>query len=173
MSPPFKGKIYTHRGFARLSVYFVFSCAVMVGCTHLSGVHEGAHMSNGNTVAMKSAPHDRSAFVLSPSAEKAHRAVMLEHLESIHEIVKALAQANFSKAEYIAMTELGFAKHREAMRRQQPENFPPVYHDLAMAHHEAAEELAQAMPSHDLKEILLHLERTLNACVACHQTYQR
>ena len=70
------------------------------------------------------------------------------------------------------MTQLGFAKHREAMRRQQPEAFPPIYDDLTMAHHEAAEELAHAMPSHDLKEILPHLERTLRTCVACHQTFE-
>jgi len=145
----------------------------MLGCSHQPGTHDGTHMSNGHASAGESLQNDRSAFNLSPSAEKAHRAVMLEHLESIHEIVSALAQSNFSKAEDITRNQLGFAKHREAMRRQQPENFPLAYHDLAMAHHEAAEELAQAMPSHDLKEILPHLERTLRACVVCHRTYQR
>jgi hypothetical protein len=36
--------------------------------------------------------------------------------------------------------------HRQAMTQQQPENFPPVYHDLAMVHHAAAEELAASSP---------------------------
>ena len=158
--------------FATLTSGFLISCIVMFGCSHQAGTHDGTHMSQGHADAMESVQNERSAFKLSPSAEKVHRAVMREHLEAIHEIVSALAEANFSKAEHITTTQLGFAKHREAMRQQQPEAFPPIYHDLAMAHHEAAEELAHAMPSHDLKEILPHLERTLLACVACHQAFE-
>lgn len=78
-----------------------------------------------------------------------------------------------SKAEDITRNQLGFAKHGEAIRRQQPEAFPPVYHDLAMAHHEAAEELAHVIPSQDFKQILLKLDRTLEACVACHRAFEQ
>ncbi len=46
--------------------------------------------------------------------------------------------------------------HRQAMAQQQPENFPPAYHDLAMAHHEAAEEL-ERISTKDLKQILPQL----------------
>jgi hypothetical protein len=97
---------------------------------------------------------------------------MREHLEAVQEIVGALAHGDFSKAEDITKTQLGFAKHREAMRRQQPEAFPPAYHDLAMAHHEAAEELTLVIPSQDFKQILLKLDRTLKACVACHRAFE-
>lgn len=50
------------------------------------------------------------------------------------------------------------------MARQQPEKFPPAYHDLAMAHHEAAEELGRVMPTHDLKQILPKLDGLLSLC---------
>ena len=58
------------------------------------------------------------------------------------------------------------------MARQQPENFPPAYHDLAMAHHEAAEHLAGIIPTKDLKQIIPKLNDVLKACVACHREYR-
>ena len=129
-------------------------------------------MSGGKVDVVESLPNDRLTLELSPSAEKAHRAVMREHLEAIQEIVRTLAQGDFSKAEDITKNQLGFAKHREAMRRQQPEAFPSAYHDLAMAHHEAAEELAHVIPSQDYKQILLRIDKTLEACVACHRAFE-
>ncbi|MCA9471082.1 MAG: hypothetical protein MRJ96_09320 [Nitrospirales bacterium] len=160
-------------GLTKLAGRVFIWCMLTFGCSHQPGTPDRTHMNGKNPEVLTSAPDDHQGFTLSPSAETAHRAVMREHLEAVHDIVSALAQENFPKAEHVAMTQLGFAKHREAMRRQQPENFPPAYHDLAMAHHQAAEELARAMSSHDLQKILPHLERTLRACVVCHQTYQR
>ena len=158
--------------FTRLSAGLLVSCVITLGCTHQPGAHDGAHMGGGNAGVVKPVTNDRLTLELSPSAEKVHRAVMREHLEAIQEIVRALAQGDFPKAEDITRTQLGFAKHREAMRRQQPEAFPPVYHDLAMAHHEAAEELAHVIPSQDFKQILLKLDRTLEACVTCHRAFE-
>ncbi|MGV7229510.1 MAG: hypothetical protein ACQ9IQ_12710 [Nitrospirales bacterium] len=129
-------------------------------------------MGSENTSVVNPVPNDHLTLDLSPSAKQIHRAVMREHLEAIQEIVGALAKGDFSKAEDITRTQLGFAKHREAMRRQQPGAFPPAYHDLAMAHHEAAEELAHVIPSQDLKQILLKFDRTLEACVACHRAFK-
>jgi hypothetical protein len=129
-------------------------------------------MGSENTGVVKSVPNGHLTLDLSPSAEQIHRAVMREHLEAVQEIVSALAHGDFSKAEDITRNQLGFAKHREAMRRQQPEAFPPAYHDLAMAHHEAAEELAHAILSQDVKQILLKLDRTLETCVACHRAFE-
>lgn len=97
---------------------------------------------------------------------------MQEHFETIYQIVAALALEEFDQAKKITESQLGFTKHREAMQRQKPENFPPEYHDLAMAHHRTAENLAHAMLSRNLKLILPHLEQTLHACVACHRIYK-
>ena len=158
--------------FTRLFAWFLVSCVATLSCTHQPGTHHGAHMGSGNTGVANSLPNDHLTLDLSPSAEQIHRVVMREHLEAIQEIVGALAQGDFSKAEDITRTQLGFAKHREAMQRQQPEAFPPTYHDLAMAHHEAAEELAHVIPSQDFKQILLKLDRTLETCVACHRAFK-
>jgi hypothetical protein len=97
---------------------------------------------------------------------------MLQHLETIQAIVAALVEEDFERAQGLTEAHLGFFMHRQAMARQQPERFPPAYHDLAMAHHEAAEELGRVMPTHDLKQILPKLDGVLKACVACHLEYR-
>jgi cytochrome c556 len=58
------------------------------------------------------------------------------------------------------------------MARQEPADFPPAYHDLAMAHHAAAQKLADVMPTKDLKRILPEFNNVLRACVACHLEYR-
>jgi hypothetical protein len=169
---PLKQTMSIDTVFARLSACLLILCAVTFGCTPQPGTHYGAHMGSESTGVVSSVPNDRLTLDLSPSAEQIHRAVMREHLEAVQEIVGALAHGDFSKAEDITKTQLGFTKHREAMRRQEPEAFSPAYHDLAMAHHEAAEELAYVIPSQDFKQILLKLDRTLEMCVACHRAFK-
>jgi hypothetical protein len=152
-----------------LFVLLIFSVSCSGGGTHLHH-KEGGEQQTGDV----GQPYvdQRVSLGLSPEDKKAHAAVMHEHFEAIYQIVAALALEEFDKAQEITESQLGFTKHREAMQRQKPENFPPEYHDLAMAHHRAAEDLAQAMPSHNLKLILPHVEQTLHACVACHRVYK-
>lgn len=114
----------------------------------------------------------RQPIPLSSSAGKEHRAVMLQHLETIQVIVNALVEEDYDLATGLTESHLGFFVHRQAMAHQQPENFPPAYHDLAMAHHEAAEELARIIPTRDLKQILPRFNNVLKACVACHLEFK-
>jgi hypothetical protein len=114
----------------------------------------------------------RHPIPLSSPAGKEHRAVMLQHLESIQVIVNALVEEDYELAKGLTESHLGFFMHRQAMAQQQPENFPPAYHDLAMAHHAAAEELARIIPTKDLKQILPQFNNVLKACVACHLEFK-
>ena len=114
----------------------------------------------------------RHPIPLSSSAGKEHRAVMLQHLETIQVIVNALVEEDYELAKGLTESHLGFFMHRQAMANQQPGNFPPAYHDLAMAHHAAAEELARIIPTKDLKQILPQFNNVLKACVACHLEYK-
>lgn len=147
----------------------IFSVSCSGGVTHPHH-HEGEGRQVGGIE--QSSVGQRISLSLSPKAKIAHEAIMHEHFEAISQILAALAHEEFDKAQEITETQLGFAKHREAMQRQKAENFPPEYHDLAMAHHRAAEDLAHAIPSHQLKLILTHLEQTVHACVACHRVYK-
>ena len=114
----------------------------------------------------------RQPIPLSPAAGTEHRAVMLQHLETLQVIVNALVEEDYELAKGLTESHLGFFMHRQAMAHQQPESFPPAYHDLAMAHHAAAEELARMMPTKDLKQILPQFNNVLKACVACHLEYK-
>lgn len=114
----------------------------------------------------------QQALGLPSAVQEGLKLTMREHLESLHAIVAAMAREDYEKAAAVAHEDLGFPKHHQAMQREQGATFPPKYHDLAMAHHQAAEDLAGIIPSKDMKKILPHLERTMKACVACHQVYK-
>jgi hypothetical protein len=117
-------------------------------------------------------PDTRYPIPLSSSDAKEHRAVMLQHLETIQVIVNALVEEDYEMAKGLTESHLGFFMHRQAMAQQHPDQFPPAYHDLAMAHHEAAEELARIMPTEDMKQILPRFNNVLKACVACHLEFK-
>jgi hypothetical protein len=112
------------------------------------------------------------ALAMGSAAEAGLKLTMREHLEAIHDIVAALGQQDFEQAAKVAHEELGFLKHHQAMTREAGATFPSKYHELAMAHHQAAEDLAKVIPSKDFKAILPQLERTIGACVSCHQIYK-
>ncbi|MEO7860783.1 MAG: hypothetical protein ABIU05_10110 [Nitrospirales bacterium] len=90
----------------------------------------------------------------------------------IDAIVGALGREDFAKAAILTNEELGFPKHHVAMQREQGATFPPEYHKLAMAHHQAAEAMGAVIPTKDLKQILPHLQQTIHACVKCHQVFR-
>lgn len=157
-----RGRISSRVGVSCLALLFVFAsgCAEQNPAPGVSGVTP-AHL-----------PDVRTPIPLEADARQEHRAVMLQHLETIQAIVAALAEEDYTLAQGLTETHLGFFMHRHAMARQQPENFPPAYHDLAMAHHAAAEKLADVMPTKDLKRILPEFNNVLKACVACHLEYR-
>ncbi len=125
---------------------------------------EGAHAAP---------PRDeRVALGLAPETENGLKLTMREHLEAIRDIVAALSRQEFDAAAQVAQVELGFPKHHQAMERESGATFPSKYHELAMAHHQEAEDLAKVFPSKDLQTILPKLERTIGACVSCHRAYK-
>jgi len=162
MSPLYRGKQVLLGGVALGILYVVLSA----GCTEVEP-HHGEQRSIPYPTS-----DTRHPIPLSSSAGKEHRAVMLQHLETIQVIVNALVEEDYELAKGLTESHLGFFMHRQAMAQQQPENFPPAYHDLAMAHHAAAEELARIIPTKDLKQILPQFNNVLKACVACHLEFK-
>ena len=139
-------------------------CAVLsAGCSEAERRHEEPQSSIPYLTSDSKHP-----IPLSPSAEKEHRAVMLQHLETIQVIVNALVEEDYELARGLTELHLGFFMHRLTKASQPPENFPPAYHDLAVAHQAAAEELARIIPTRDMKQILPRFNNVLKACVACH-----
>jgi hypothetical protein len=134
--------------------------------------HEHGHpvMKEGASAAHRQ--DERAALGLGPTAEAGLKLTMREHLEAIRDIVAALGRQDFERAAKVSHEELGFPKHHQAMEREAGATFPPQYHDLAMAHHQEAEDLAKLIPSKELRAILPQLEKTIGACVSCHRAYK-
>lgn len=149
-----------------LGVVAALGLAVVVDAQHEHGHQRG---QNDPSISQKD---ERVALGLGPTAEAGLKLTMREHLEAIRDIVAALGQEEFEMAAKIAHEELGFRKHHQAMEREAGATFPPKYHDLAMTHHQEAEDLAKALPTQDLRTILPQLQRTIGACVSCHQAYK-
>lgn len=145
----------------------LLSLAVVVEAQHTHG-----HPVNKEEASTGSRQDERVALDLSEQASAGMKLTMREHLEAIRDIVAALGRQAFEQAAKVAHEELGFPKHHQAMQREGGATFPPKYHELAMAHHQAAEDLAKVIPLKDLKTILPQLERTIGACVACHRVYK-
>ena len=137
-----------------------------------TGCAEQKSASSASGVRPVHLPDVRTPIPLGTEARQEHRAVMLQHLETIQAIVAALAEEDYRLAQGLTESHLGFFMHRHAMARQDPAKFPPAYHDLAMAHHAAAEKLADVMPTQNLKQILPQFNNVLKACVACHLEYR-
>jgi len=154
------------RGKQDLFAWTVLCAVLLAGCPELEHRH-GEKRSDPYLTS-----DTRHPIPLSSAGGKEHRAVMLQHLETIQVIVNALVEEDYELAKGLTESHLGFFMHRQAMASQQPENFPPAYHDLAMAHHEAAEELARIIPTKDMKQILPRFNNLLKACVACHLEYK-
>ena len=144
----------------------ILCVALSAGCTEVEHRH-GEQRSNPYLTS-----DTRHPIPLSSSAGKEQRVVMLQHLETIQVIMNALVEEDYGLAKGLTESHLGFFMHRQAMASQPPENFPPAYHDLAMAHHAAAEELARIIPTQDLKQILPQFNNVLKACVACHLEFK-
>jgi hypothetical protein len=150
------------------SIFFLL--CTTAGLSNAETDHHGTHKVESNMP--KTSSTKRMALNLPPAAQEGLKLTMREHLEAIDAIVGALAREDFAKAAILANEELGFPKHHVAMQREGGAIFPSAYHELAMAHHKAAEDLGAVIPTKDLKEILPHLEQTIHACVKCHQVFR-
>lgn len=153
--------------------------SILIGLLLFSGIMErvaqaGQTNTRGeqDTVA-DSARDQRIALDLPPSVRNGLNQTMRKHLETLQAIVSTLARGDYKEGAQIAHEELGFPKHHQAMQREQGASFPKRYQDLAMDHHQKAEELAKVISSKNMKEILPALEQTIKACNTCHRAFKQ
>ena len=141
---------------------------VMIGVmlTLVSGV---GHVAAQSTPMM---PDPRIALNLAPLADADLKQSMEEHLQALQAIVAALAQEDYGRASAIAHKELGFPKHHQVMQRERGVSYPKKYQELAIAHHQAAENLADAIDTKKMRPILQQLDATMRACLDCHLAFK-
>ncbi|OGW65569.1 MAG: hypothetical protein A3H49_13145 [Nitrospirae bacterium RIFCSPLOWO2_02_FULL_62_14] len=121
---------------------------------------------------MGEVPDTRTPVHLPQEADRAHREVMMQHLETVQVLVGALADEDFTLAKGVMEAHVGFFARRHVITRQKMEAIPPAYQTLALAHVQAGKELAAIIPTRDMKQILPRLNGMLKTCMACHLEYK-
>jgi hypothetical protein len=117
-------------------------------------------------------PDTRRNIPITAEAGKEHRAVMLQHLETVQTIVAALAEEDYERAKGLTEVHQSFFGLRQSWPKSQGDSPRPSYGQLAKAHYESAEALAQAIPTRDPRQILPKMNGLLKTCVACHLEYK-
>lgn len=156
----------------RMSILFVGLAAILSLVVVVQAQHGYGSAMEKRRAAEKDRQDRREVLRLSAEAEAGMKLTMREHLQALQAIVAGLGRQDFEQAPKVAHQELGFPKHHQAMQREAGAEFPSKYQELAMAHHQEAEDLANVIASKDLQRILPSLERTIGACVACHRAYK-
>jgi hypothetical protein len=154
------------------SMSFFFGLALVIATACIATASDGPFRSVTEVSASEATRDFRAPLDLNPEAREVLKRTMRDHLEALGAIVGALSRGDYEKAAGIAHERLGFPKHHQVMQQERGEKFPDEYRKLAMAHHGEAEELAKVIPSKDMKSIMAHLDRTIDACVACHRAYK-
>lgn len=168
-----KRAVSTHRGI--LLLWLVLGPVLLVAWMACEGGPRSQTMGEPpayRNVAGESLPDTRRNVPIPPEAGKDHRAVMLQHLETIQAIVAALAEEDYERAKGLTEVHQSFFALRHSWPKSQVESPRPSYGELAKAHYESAEALAQAIPSRDPRQILPKMNALLKTCVACHLEYR-
>lgn len=143
---------------------------MFAGCG--DGLKDVRQYERGEAEASLPAPPDtRQTLWLNAAAAREHGEAMLQHLETLDQIVGALAAGNFSLAQMHANAHAAFFARRMLMVKQPLESYPPNFQELAVAHQSATETLAASLPSKDYARILSALDGVLKACTACHRAF--
>jgi hypothetical protein len=145
-------------------------CLVIVGCAVLWTT--GCNHDKSKPYELGDAPDTRIPIRLPAEVDRAHREVMMQHLETVQVLVGALADENFELAKGVTEAHIGFFARRHVAIRHKMESIPPEYRALAAAHVQAGKELAAIMPSRDMKQILPRFNAMLKTCMACHLEFR-
>ncbi len=113
----------------------------------------------------------RHPVTMTETAVREHRDVMLTHLETLDQIVGALAEGNFQLAEMQTHAHAAFFARRMQLVGRPLSAYPPQFQELARVHQAAAETLAGSLSSRDHAKILPALDAVLKACTGCHRAF--
>ncbi|HEX9743498.1 MAG TPA: hypothetical protein VGA17_12000 [Nitrospiraceae bacterium] len=141
-------------------------CFLIVGCAVFWTA--GCNHDKSKPYELGDVPDTRIPIHLPAEADRAHREVMMMHLETVQVLMAALADEDFKLALGVTEAHLGFF----ARRHVAAQHAPPAYRDLAAAHYRAGQELAKIIPSRDIKQILPRFNSMLATCVACHLEFR-
>ena len=145
-------------------------CLVIVGCAVLWAA--GCNHDTSKPYELGDVPDTRTSIQLPAEADRAHREVMMKHLETVQVLTGALAYGDYELARGVMEAHIGFFARRHVVTRQKMGAIPSTYQALAMAHVQAGKDLAAIIPSKDIKQILPRFNAMLKTCMACHLEFR-
>jgi cytochrome c556 len=94
---------------------------------------------------------------------------MRDHLAAINESARLMSLQDFEGASRVIHDRLGSS---EAMKRMCGMFGNDAYRDMGLAFHASADLLAVEIRSKEMLKIMSALSRTMERCVACHNTFR-
>lgn len=95
---------------------------------------------------------------------------MRAHLEAIQSIISLISENKFENASRIAHTKLGLTPEMQKMCSMFNNE---KYMALGMAFHKSGDDLGDVLNTKDAKASLRALNKTMQYCVTCHETFRQ
>ena len=138
------------------------------GCGHHSRTkHEMGQEMGAST------PDERAELKLPPQMKLKQKMMMIQHLDTVGEILEALARNRLEDAAAIATDRLGWSpQEEEKCKKVSRLSNEPDFLELGMAVHSSADELAEFALAGKRDLALGAMAELLNNCNACHKRFR-
>ena len=154
------GKLFpVFMAFAMMSAMASQARAQMDG--HMPGMKHGLRGGAGD---------DKRIVLRIPPMMRNHMlSNMRDHLAAVNEAVRLLGVGDFRAASSVVQSKLGTT---EEMKRMCGMFGNDAYREMGISFHASADSLSAEIRSRNMGRILTALSRTLDKCVACHDTFR-
>lgn len=112
----------------------------------------------------------RISLNASPEMKQHQLSNMREHLDAISSIIGMISEDKFEDASKIAHAKLGMNPQMQKMCSMFNNE---KYMELGLAFHKSGDDLGVALHTKDAKASLRALNKTMQYCVTCHETYRQ
>jgi hypothetical protein len=127
-------------------------------------------MENARMQGMHDGKDTRVSLGLSVPMRRMQMAMMRDHLKAVEEIVGLIAAGRFDQASDIAHKRLGLTPE---MKRMCSMFGNKDFETMGIAFHKSADHLGDVLKTRDTAASLRALHTTMQACVACHESFRQ
>lgn len=140
----------------------------VLGCAHHNRMkHQMGHEMGA------SAPDERAELKLPPQMKLKQKLMMIKHLDTVGELLEALAQNRLEDAATVARERLGWnQQEEEKCKKVSALSNEPDFLELGMAVHSSADELAEFALAGKRDLALGAMAELLRNCNACHKRFR-
>ena len=145
------------------------------GCSHHNKMkHQMGHeMGASGPTGGNAAPDERAELKLPPQMKLKQKLMMIKHLDTVGELLEALAQNRLEDAATVDIERLGWnPQEEEKCKKVSALSNEPDFLELGMAVHSSADELAEFALAGKRDLALGAMAELLRNCNACHKRFR-